>query len=118
MKYIINAAPKENIDSEDLKAAVDEALSHRGGEIMPTIADSLREEGIRQGMQRGIQQGIVQSAREAVIDILELRFEVVPETIVNRLNEIYDPSILKIFRRKAVKVSSLEFVQIIDLMMK
>ena len=114
MKYIINAAPKENIDSEDLKAAVDEALSHRGGEIMPTIADSLREEGIRQGMQ----QGIVQSAREAVIDILELRFDVVPEAIVNRLNEIYDPSILKIFRRKAVKVSSLEFVQIIDLMMK
>ena len=86
---------------------------------MPTIADSLREEGIRQGMQRGIQQGIVQSAREAVIDILELRFEVVPESIVNRLNEIHDPSILRIFRRKAVKVMSLEeFEQIIDLMMK
>lgn len=115
LKYIINAAPAENIDRDDLKAAVDEALSHKGGEIMPTIADSLREEGIRQGMQ----QGIVQSAREAVIDILELRFEVVPEAIVNRLNEIYDPSILKIFRRKAVKISSLEeFVQIIDLMMK
>jgi len=41
-----------------------------GGKIMPTIADLLREEGI--------QQGILQSAREAVIDILELRFEVVP----------------------------------------
>ncbi len=82
-----------------------------GGEIMPTLA----EKWIEQGMQ----QGILQSAREAVIDILELRFEVVPEAIVNRLNEIYDPSILKIFRRKAVKVSSLEeFEQIIDLMMK
>lgn len=115
MKYIINAAPKENINREDLKAAVDEALSHRGGEIMPTIADSLRQEGIQEGMQRGI----LQSAREAVIDNLEVRFEVVPESIVNRLNEIYDPSILKIFRRKAVKVKSLEeFVQIIDLMMK
>ncbi len=78
---------------------------------MPTLA----EKWIEQGMQ----QGILQSAREAVIDILELRFEVVPEAIVNRLNEIYDPSILKIFRRKAVKVSSLEeFEQIIDLMMK
>ena len=82
---------------------------------MPTIADSLRQEGIQEGMQRGI----LQSAREAVIDNLEVRFEVVPESIVNRLNEIYDPSILKIFHRKAVKVKSLEeFVQIIDLMMK
>ncbi len=52
-----------------------------------------------------------------MIDILELRFEVVSESIVNRLNEIYDPSILKIFHRKAVKVNSLEeFEQIIDLM--
>lgn len=119
LKYIINAAPTENIDREDLKAAVDDALAHKGGGIMPTIADSLRQEGIRQGMQQGIQQGIQQSAREAVIDNLEVRFEVVPESIVNRLNEIHDPSILRIFRRKAVKVMSLEeFEQIIDLMMK
>ena len=73
----------------------------------------------RIGIKKGIQQGILQSAREAVIDNLEVRFEVVPESIVNRLNEIHDPSILRIFRRKAVKVSSLEeFEQIIDLMMK
>ena len=115
LKYIINAAPTENINREDLKAAVDEALPHIGGEIMPTIADSLRQEGMQQGMQ----QGILQSAREAVIDNLEVRFEFVPESIVNRLNEIHDPSILRIFRRKAVKVMSLEeFEQIIDLMMK
>ena len=87
LKYIVNAAPTENIDREDLKAAVDEALSHRGGEIMPTIADSLRQEGIQQGIQ--------QSAREAVIDILELRFEVVPESIVNRLNVKCGTSITK-----------------------
>lgn len=65
-----------------------------------------------------MQQGIQQSAREAVIDNLEVRFEVVPKSIVNKLNEIYDSSILKIFRRKVVKVKSLEeFEQIIDLMM-
>ena len=39
--------------------------------------------------------------------------------MVYRLNEIYDPSILKIFLRKAMKANSLkEFEQIIDLMMK
>jgi len=75
---------------------------------MPTIADLLREEGI----QQGVQQGILKSARESVIDILELRFEVIPELIVNRLNEIYDPSILKIFRRKSVKATSPEVVEV------
>jgi len=44
---------------------------------------------------------------------------IITPKIVNRLNEIHDPSILRIFRRKAVKVMSLEkFEQIIDLMMK
>jgi len=52
---------------------------------------------------KGYEGGILQSVRKAVIDILELCFEVIPELIVNRLNEIYNPLILKIFRRKAVK---------------
>ena len=103
----------DRVDEEDVRRAVEEAFPDIGGKIMPTIA----EKWIEQGLQQGIQQGILQSVREAVIDILELRFEVVSESIVNRLNEIYDPSILKIFHRKAVKVNSLEeFEQIIDLM--
>ena len=50
LKYIINAAPAENINREDLRAAVDKILPHIGGKIMPTIADLLREEGIQQGI--------------------------------------------------------------------
>ena len=100
LKYIVNAAPTENIDREDLKAAVDEALSHRGGEIMPTIADSLRQEGIQQGIQQG--------AREAVIEILEVHFDVVPGSIVKTINGIDDPSVLKMLLKKAATVDSLE----------
>jgi hypothetical protein len=59
----------------------------------------------------GIKKGILQNAREAVMDILELRFGVIPESIVNRLNEIYDPSILKILLRKAVKVQGIEEIE-------
>ncbi len=107
LKYIINAAPTENIDREDLKAAVDEALPHRGGEIIPTIADSLREEGM--------QQGILQSAREAVIDILDARFEVVPGSIVKTINGIDEPSVLKMLLKKGATVGSLpEFKQIME----
>ena len=106
----------DRVDEEDVRRAVEEVFTDIGGEIMPTIA----ERWIEQGFQQGVQQGILQSDREAVIVIsLSYVLKVVPEATVNRLNEIYDPSILKIFRRKAIKADSLEeFEQIIDLMMK
>lgn len=54
-----------------------------------------------------------------MVDILEVHFEVVPQSIVKALNEINDPSILKMLHRKAVKVKSFEeFEHVIDLMMK
>ncbi len=119
LRYILSAAPKSNVTYEGLKDAVSESLPCIGGEIMQTVADSLREQGIQQGiqqgMQEGIQQGIQQDAREAVIDIIEMRFKVVPESIVKALNDIADSAILKMLRRKAVKTKSLnEFGEIIQ----
>ena len=115
LKYVVNAAPTGNINYEDLKVAVDEALPDKGGEIMPTIADTLREEGMQQGMQ----QGMLEEAREAVIDNLETRFDVIPQSIIKIINGIDDISILKSLRRKAVKVVSLdEFMKIFDSIMK
>jgi hypothetical protein len=77
---------------------------------MPTIADTL--------IEQGMQQGMLQNAREAVIDILEIRFEVVPQSIVKVIHEIDDPSILKILHRKAIKVESIEtFEHLLEAMM-
>lgn len=73
----------------------------------------------RIGIKKGIQQGILQSTREAVIDILEVRFEVVSGSIVKTINGIDDPSVLKMLLKKGATVGSLpEFKQIIDLAMK
>ncbi len=55
-----------------------------------------------------MQQGMQQNAQEDVIDILEVRFELVPQSIVKTIHQIDDPTILKILHRKAVKVPSLE----------
>jgi hypothetical protein len=117
----------DKVDEEDVCHAVEEAFPVIGGNIMPTLAEKWIEQGVQQGIQQGVQQGIqqgvqqgiLQSTREDVMDILELRFGVIPESIVKRLNEIYDPSILKMLHRKAVKLDSLEgFREIIDLIMK
>jgi flagellar biosynthesis/type III secretory pathway protein FliH len=126
LRYLLRAAPKEYTTDADIKEAVVMALSDKGGEIMLTIADSLIEEGrklgleqgIQQGMQR-MQQGIIQTAREALIDSLEARFDIVPESMINTINEINDPSVLKALLRKAVKAASLdEFTQIAQLILK
>ena len=75
---------------------------------MPTLADELREQGI--------QQGAIQSTREAVIDNLAVRFEAVPEPIIEAIHEINELALLKILHRKAIKVKSLEeFVEVIKL---
>lgn len=119
LRYIANAAPDGNISYDDLKTAVEETLPDQGGEIMPTIADALREQGKQEGIQQGMQQGMLQKSRDDVIDILELRFEIVPRSILKVINEINDPSILKSLLKKAVTVKSLdEFGRIIDLVMK
>jgi hypothetical protein len=51
--------------------------------------------------------------------IFEIRFEIIPRSILTVLNEINDPSILKSLHKKAVTVESLDkFEEFLDLIMK
>ncbi|MHA1280472.1 MAG: hypothetical protein ACTSQ8_25175, partial [Candidatus Helarchaeota archaeon] len=91
LRYIANAAPDGNINYEDLKTAIEQTIPDKGGNILPTIADALREQGKKEGVQQGIQQGMIQKSREDIVDILEIRFEIISRSILNVLNEINDP---------------------------
>jgi len=76
---------------------------------------SVERIGIKKGIQQGIQQGILQKAREDVIEILEVRFDIVSRSIIKAINEIDDPSVLKMLLKKAAMVGSLpEFKQIME----
>jgi len=56
--------------------------------------------------------GIKKGIRESVIDNLEVRFQVVPQSIAEALEEIEDVSVLKMLHKKAVTVGSIdEFMQ-------
>ena len=109
LKYVVSGS--DHIRENEIEDALNEVFMGKGGNVMPTLAE--------QWIQKGMQQGILQNARESVIDNLEVRFEVVPESVVSRLNGVYDSSVLKILRRKAIKVNSVEeFERIIDMMIK
>lgn len=47
LKYISNAVPEERLTIDELRDAVYQALPEKGDDIMPTIADTLREQGRR-----------------------------------------------------------------------
>lgn len=62
-------------------------------------------------MQEGIVQGALQNARESVVEVLEIRFEVVPPELIEAINEIDDTSFLKELHRQAIALDSLEAFQ-------
>ncbi|MEY3866580.1 MAG: hypothetical protein RLZZ338_471, partial [Cyanobacteriota bacterium] len=63
----------------------------------------------------GIQTGRLTSCREDVIDILEIRFEIVPSPLIEMINKIDDINQLKKLLKQAVTIASLaDFQQLIN----
>ena len=75
---------------------------------MPTIAEKWMEDGMQRGIQQGMQQGMLKSGREAVLDILEVRFDAVPESIIKVVTKVDEPEVLKHLHKKAATIASLE----------
>jgi len=55
--------------------------------------------------------GIARGRREDIIEVLEVRFEAVPETIVEAVNQINDTALLKSLLRQAITIATLEEFQ-------
>ncbi len=74
------------------------------------------EEGIKLGIQQGIQQGIKQGsileAQEMVIEALEERFGIVPESVVKEIKEIETKEVLRHLFKLALRAKDMaEFKQ-------
>jgi len=64
---------------------------------------------------RGMQAGILQNARESVLEVLDVRFEVVPTEVIEAVKQIEDPSVLKRLHRQAISITSIEeFQQVLE----
>ncbi|MEH2094754.1 hypothetical protein [Nostoc sp.] len=61
------------------------------------------------------EEGIVETARESIITVLETRFGEVPSSIVEVINGIEEPSVLKMLLKNAIAIpSTTEFQQVLD----
>ena len=66
------------------------------------------EEQFQQGLQQGRHKGMVQGARESILDILEVRFGVVPAAVAESVNAIEQLAVLRALRRKSAVVQTLD----------
>ena len=62
----------------------------------------------RSRVQQGLQQGLRQKAYDAVIEVLETRFGVVPASVTGALARGCDEAVLSMLHKRAVVVESLE----------
>ena len=62
----------------------------------------------RLARQEGLSQGIIQNGREVILDVLEVRFQEVPTEVIQKINEIEDPALLKTLHRQAIALGSVE----------
>jgi hypothetical protein len=69
----------------------------------------------RKGIEKGFQKGILQKSHEDVADILDTRFQRVPQTLVQTIQSIEDTALLSKLHREAVLVESIEkFEQLVE----
>ncbi|MDZ8029738.1 transposase [Nostoc sp. DedSLP04] len=61
------------------------------------------------------EEGIVETARESIITVLETRFGEVPSSIIEVINGIEEPSVLKMLHKSAIAIpTTAEFQQVLD----
>ena len=100
---------------EKLIEIVQKSLDKDKEGLVMTIAEQLIQKGVQQGLQQGLQQGVqqgvqqgeVKKAREAIVDVLEIRFGDISSSLKGKLAGIRDQAILENLLRKAVTVASL-----------
>ncbi len=67
-----------------------------------------REEGHEAGLEEGLEQGKLRSAREFVIEALTLRFQSIPQELIDDINALKELQQLRKLLRLAIMVGSIE----------
>jgi hypothetical protein len=98
---------------EKLQREFKEELRRYQEESKMPLLSRIELEAKQEGIEEGLQQGILQTAREAVLDVLEIRFEVVPSELIEVVNRIEDTPLLKRLHREAIAIPSIEEFQLV-----
>ena len=79
-----------------------------------TMAEYLFQQGRDEGEQRGIEIGSLQAKRRSIIELLQIRFDSVSATIVEKVNAIDSLERLNEAFRQAAMIESIDQLQLDD----
>lgn len=100
---------------EELQQSFEEQLSRYQEERRMPLLSHMEIRAMQRGMEQGIEKGTVQNARESVLEVLTIRFEVVPPELIEAINQIEDALVLKQLHRQAIAISSIvQFQQLLS----
>jgi hypothetical protein len=83
-------------------------IQHFEEENQMSYVTSVERLARQEGLSQGISEGIIQKGREVILDVLEVRFQEVPTEVIQKINEIEDPALLKTLHRQAIALGSVE----------
>ncbi len=107
--YLLILHRRPSVEHDELKTLVYDQMKEtsrkeEGAAMAQTMAEYLME----QGEKRGEKRGQTQAKREAVLKLLRLRFDPVPEPIVSRITAMRSLSRLDALFEKAVAAQTLD----------
>ncbi|MEB3340120.1 hypothetical protein [Okeania sp.] len=111
-----NLETKINQYEEEKKVELLCMMEERGLEKGKQIGQQIGEKiGEQRGEKIGQQIGAKQTCRQNILDLLQMRFSSVPETLVETLNNIEDLAFLKQLHLETIRVNSVaEFEELIQ----
>ena len=102
LRYVVRAT--KTFDEDAVREVLDR--SGVGEDFMQNFIDKYIEQGRNQGISQGISRGQLEGLREAVMDILEVRFGSIASGIRKKISTCADLKRLKEVHRQAVLIGS------------
>ncbi|MBF0452262.1 MAG: Rpn family recombination-promoting nuclease/putative transposase [Candidatus Magnetomorum sp.] len=94
------------LDEKNIRSVMEEVFEKTGKDIFMSVHEKL------------FHNGVVHQARDAIIDVLTVRFEDIPSSILDTLYNINEVDILKILHKQAVTSMDMdEFDEVLEMML-
>jgi predicted transposase/invertase (TIGR01784 family) len=104
LRYILG----HDIDKDAFKSRVHNISNPNTRSTAMTLAQQFRQEGLQEGLQEGRQEGFVLSRQQDVLEVLEIRFGLIPEGLKEAVESIQEEDRLRALHRTAVQCADVE----------
>ena len=113
--YLLILSRRPPDEHDDLKSVVYQHITNPDlREESFEMAQTMAEHLLQQGEQRGIEIGSLQAKRQDIVELLQIRFDSVSATIVEKVNAIDSLKRLNEVFRQAAMIESIDQLQLDD----